>query len=175
MRILALVPLLLAAACSGESEADPKAADAASKANLQLAAGQWETTAEYDNVEVTDGTEPAIKAAVGEKVTGGVCVAEGEGKKPQPSLFAAEGDSCTYQNFYMSRGRLNADMRCRREGVSGDIMLAVQGTYTADSFDLTTDTRTILSGPGDIAASGKLTGRRAGECTPADSGETTAA
>lgn len=165
MRMLALVPLLLVAACSEEAATDANAAGAADKAKLQLAAGQWETTAEYDNVRVTEGTTPAIKAVAGEKVAGGACVGEEEGKKPQPALFAAQGDDCTYQNFYMSRGRINADMRCRREGASGDIMVAVQGTYTADSFDLTTDTRTIFAGSGDIAATGKMTGRRVGECS----------
>lgn len=163
MRMLAFVPLLLVAACSEEKAADSGAA--ADKSKLELAAGQWETTAEYDNVRVTEGTTPAVKAVVGEKVAGSACVGEGEGKKPQPALFAAPGDSCTYQNFYMSRGRINADMRCRREGVSGDIMVAVQGTYTADSLDLTTDTRTVLAGSGDIAATGKMTGRRVGECS----------
>lgn len=174
MRMLALVPLLLAAACSGDAGADQKAADAAAKQAMQLNAGQWETTAAYDNVTVIEGTTPAIEAAVGEPVAGGACVGEGEGKKPQPALFAAAGDSCTWQNFYMSRGRINADMRCSRDGAAGDIMLAVQGTYTADSFDLTTNTRTILVGPGDIEATGTLTGRHAGQCTAAPAADTAA-
>lgn len=167
MRTLTLVPLLVLAACSDNAGADQKAADAAAKANLTLAAGQWETTAKYDNVTVVEGTEPAIKAAVGEAATASACVGEAEGKKPQPALFAAAGDTCTYQNFYMARGRINADMRCRRDGAEGDIMVMVQGTYDTDSFDLTTDTRTILAGAGDIHATGTLTGRHAGQCTAA--------
>lgn len=166
MRILALVPLLLAAACSGDAGADREAADAAARKAMALNAGQWRTSAQYSDVKVVDGDTPAIEAAVGEATTASACVGEAEGKKPRPELFAAAGDSCTWQNFYMSRGRINADMRCRRDGASGDIMVALQGTYTADSFDLETNTRTVLSGPGDIEATGTLTGRHAGACAP---------
>lgn len=166
MRMLAFVPLLLAAACSEGAAPDAKAED---KAALQLAAGQWETTAKYDAVTVTEGDTSAIPAAEGEARTGAACLAEADAKRPDPALFATAGDSCAWQNFYMSRGKLNADMRCSREGVPGDIMVAVQGSYTADSFDLTTDTRTILAGPGDIQATGTMTGRLTGPtCAPAE-------
>lgn len=168
MRMLALVPLLLVAACSEDAGADQKATDAAAKKAMRLSAGQWETTAQYSTINVTEGDTPAIEAAINTPMTGTGCVEEAEAKKPEPALFAAEGDSCSYQNFYMSRGRLTADMRCSREGVPGEIMVSLQGNYTADSFELTTDTRTILAGPGDIQAAGTLTGRRTGPtCAPA--------
>ena len=166
MRMLALVPLLLVAACSEQADADQKGAAAAKKA-MQFSAGQWETTAQYTAVKVTEGTTPGIEAAVNTPLAGAGCVGEAEAKKPKPALFAAEGDSCSYQNFYMSRGRLTADMRCSREGVPGEIMVSLQGSYTADSFELASDTRTILAGPGDIEAAGTITGRRTGPtCTP---------
>lgn len=174
MRTLALIPLLLAAACSDSGGAGQKTDDAAAKKAMELNAGQWQTSAQFSDVKVVDGETPAIKAAVGETMTATACVGEAEGKKPQAALFAAAGDSCTWQNFYMSRGRINGDMRCRRDGASGDIMVSMQGTYTADSFEVATDTRTVLSGPGDIEATGTMTGRHAGACTAEAAAETAA-
>jgi hypothetical protein len=114
-----------------------------------------------------DEGPPAIQAETGSKATISNCVGQGEGRKPPAAVLAGlDNAACEYQNIYMSRGRLNASMTCTRPGLSGNILVSTQGTYTDKSFDLTSNTRTLLATDGDVSFDSKLTGRHAGACTP---------
>lgn len=167
MRVIAFSSLLLLAACSEGGAADQKEA-AVDKSKLVLAAGQWETISEVTNLTKEDDGAPAMKLDKGSKATVSNCVGEAEGKKPPAAVLAGiENASCEYQNIYMSRGRLNASITCTRPDLSGKILVSTQGTYTGNSFDLTSNARTMLVTDGDISFDAKLTGRHAGACTPA--------
>ena len=161
MRLIALTPLLILAACSEGSE--PKKADATAAAK-QLSAGQWEMTSEVTNVTQRDEGTPAIKVTQGDKTTSSVCIAEADAKKPQAALFASEGSECTHRDMYMSNGRINATLACKRPGLSGEIATLVNGNYTADTIEGTAVTETSLVGEGDVKIESKLTGKRVGDC-----------
>jgi hypothetical protein len=168
MRFIGFASLLALAACSdGAGKDETKAAD---KSKLQLAAGQWETVSEVTNMTSEDQGAPAIKAETGSKTTTSNCVGEAEGKKPPAATLAGlDNASCEYQNIYMSKGRLNASMICTRPGLSGNILVSTQGTYTDKSFELTSNSRTMLATDGDISFDSRVTGRHTGACTPAAS------
>ncbi|TFI57448.1 DUF3617 family protein [Sphingomonas parva] len=159
MRGLMLASLCLVAACSGGEE---KKAEDTAAAPAAPGAGQWETTFETTAFRSTDGKTPAVKAAVGDKVTGAACVAAGEESKPAPALLVGEGYDCTYSTSYIKEGRVNAQLSCKREGVSGDIQMSVSGTSTADSFEGTVDTNSYLPGDGDFSMSRKVVAKRTG-------------
>jgi hypothetical protein len=159
MRLNALVPLLLLAACSDTAEADQKAKAAADKASLKLAAGQWETTTEITKVDAKDDSTPVLKTG---RTVITSCIGESEGKKPAAPVLAGMED-CTYQNAYLARGRVNATMTCAVEG--GQIHVSSEGQYGADSFETNAELLTYLSGSGDSAATAKISGRRTGTCT----------
>ena len=163
MRSLALLPLLVLAACGG-AEAEQKTADTT---NLKMTAGKWALASEVTSVDSLDKTPPAIKAAVGDKGTAEECLAATDLEKPQPTLFVGNDmGECKYDSFYMSRGRLNAAVGCKKEGLVGNIQVSVEGTYTADSFDVLARTQTALAGPGDVAIARKVKGsmKTAGAC-----------
>ena len=162
MRLIALTPFLLLAACSGGEE--PKKAEADAPAT-QLSAGQWEVTSEVTQVTKRDEAPPAINAPEGSSTTTSICVPEADAKKPPPALFAREGFDCTYRDIYMSGGRINATLGCKSPGLSGDISTVVNGSYTADTIEGTSVTETRLVGSGDVKIAAKLTGRRTGACT----------
>jgi hypothetical protein len=164
MRLSALVPLLVLAACS-EGSAPTKAEEAEAPAAAQLGSGQWEMTTEVTKVTQRDQGTPLIKMAEGSKTTRSSCVAEAELKKPQPALFAPEKFECTHRDFYMSGGRVNATMACTYPGTTGEIATSVNGSYTGDTIEATTSTETLLTGQGDVRIDAKLTGRRTGACT----------
>ena len=167
MRATITIPLLLLAACSGDAGADQKAKADTDKAALALAGGQWETTTEFTQITSQDNGEPVLKA--GEKIVASTCVGEGEGKKPPAVVLAGvkEG-SCSYDNLYMSRGRLNATISCTQPGLAGKLMVSADGSYTADSFETAGDVQTYLTTDGDARGAAKITGRRTGACAPAD-------
>lgn len=163
MRILIAGSILMLAACGGGEAEKNTAADTT---NLALAPGQWETVIELGEVASQDNGTPVMKQ--GERMTASACIAEGEGKKPAPAIMAGIGDGeCSYDNIYMSRGKLNATLSCTRPGLNGKVMISSSGTYTADSFQSEGDVQTYLSSDGDVRAAAKISGRRTGECTAA--------
>lgn len=165
MRLLAFASLLILAGCSEEPGGGNKAAGGADKASLKLAAGQWETVSEVTDMKQEDQGAPAMKADAGTKMTVSNCIGEAEGKKPPASVLAGiEGADCQYQNIYMSRGKLNASMSCTRPGLSGQILVSTEGSYTDKSFDLTSNVRTMLATDGDISFNAKVVGRHIGAC-----------
>ena len=170
MRSLAFASLLVLGACS-EGASENKAAEE-DKTNLQLAAGQWETVSEVTGMRKQDKGAPAMKADKGTKMEVQACVAETEAKKPPPALLAGlENATCTYQNIYMSRGRINASMTCKRPGLNGQLLVSTNGTYTDKSFDMTSTVNTLLAGEGDISFESKVTGRQTGACAAGAAGK----
>ena len=165
MRSLALIPLLLAVACSGGSEA-PKQEEQAAAAE-KLDSGPWELATEVTQFAKSDQGTPKIDTPVGTKATTTHCIAEAESTKPQPGLFGGEKDECTYGNdFYMSAGRLSATVNCNRPGLSGNVATRADVDFTATTMEGTLSTTTYLTTDGDVRITSKLTGRRVGVCTP---------
>jgi hypothetical protein len=170
MRSLALLPLLILAACSdgGDHPAAESKAKAEAARNLQLASGQWQVSTEVTRFSTQDSGPPKINTPVGTKQEASACVADGEGKKPDPVLLAGQEDyECEYSNFYMSSGTLNAQLNCRREGLAGEVRMTVDGTYTADTIEAEQSISSFLSGTGDVTMQTRLTARRTGPTCPA--------
>jgi hypothetical protein len=166
MRASIMIPFFLAlAACSGDGGAD-KSGEAVAPASFP--AGQWQARWEVTAMRSTDGNIPAVKAKVGDKEEGAGCVQPAATDRPDPALFSGPGYQCTYQSSYIKDGMLTAALTCTRKGVTGQMGMNIQGSYTANSFDGVVDTTTFLPGPGDFAMSRKVSGRRVGpSCAPA--------
>jgi hypothetical protein len=166
MRLFILTPLLVLAACS-EGDQAPKN-DEKAPAPKQFTAGQWDMTSEVTKVTQRDKGAPALPGAEGSKTTTSSCVAEADVKKPQPALFVGEALDCTNRDVYLSRGRVNATLTCKKAGTPGEVAAIINGNYTADSFEGTSVIETSFVGEGDVKMESKLTGRRTGECTAAE-------
>jgi len=165
MRLLLIVPLCFAAAaCSGGDEA----ANQSAEAPATLPAGTWQAEFEVKRFASADQTTPALKAKQGDKEKASSCVPEAQRATPAPELFAGAGYACTYQNSYIKDGMINATIQCTRPELKGQINMAVQGNYTADSFEATVDSTSYLPGPGDFTMSRKVKGKLTpGACQPA--------
>jgi hypothetical protein len=167
MRNLTILSACLLAACGGGAE--EKKAEETVAANME--AGQWETSFEVRSIRSTDKTQPALKAAAGDKETGSACIAAGSGASPPGELFAGPGYKCQTRNAYNRNGRINTQLKCTKSGISGDIMMTVQGTYTGTSFEGTVDTLTYLPGRGDFEMSRTVSGRKTGASCAGASGK----
>ncbi|HEY0147599.1 MAG TPA: DUF3617 family protein [Allosphingosinicella sp.] len=155
--LFTLSACLLAAACSGGGE-EKKVEEAA--ANME--AGQWTADFEVTAIRSTDKTTPALEAKVGDKETGGACIAAGSEATPPGELFAGPGYTCATQSSYVRNGRANVSLKCSRPGISGDIMHTLQASYTGTTFEGTVETITYLPGQGDFEMSRKISGRKTG-------------
>lgn len=163
MRALALIPLLIVAACgeagTSRNEAAPKAAKASS-----IAAGQWELTAEVTGFEAADEGAPKINTPVGTRTTETVCV--GAEARPPVELFSGPGYDCSYGEYYLRNGRANITLNCRREGTSGQIPVTVDGQIRDSEIELTRNVQTYFTTDGDVRIESRVTGRRSGDCAP---------
>jgi len=159
MRKMAWMGLAILAGCS-----DGSTQNVAAPAAEQLHAGQWEIASEVLSMKSADKGVPAIKLAAGSKSTTTSCIAKDEVARPQASLFAGDGKTCSYDRFYMTDGDLSAATTCRQKNLDGTINSSIQGSFTADTFTATVTTATYLTGSGDVQMTTKLSGRRIGEC-----------
>lgn len=152
--------VLMLAACG--SEAPKKEEAATDEAPETLPAGLYEVSAEVTALSSTDKSTPATKLKQGDKQVVKACV--GEGGKPEPALLAEEGDKCEVKNSYIHYGRMSAQMSCTREGVSGLVMPAMNGSYSKDGFEGDINTLTYFSADGDYRMTRKVTAKRVGDC-----------
>jgi hypothetical protein len=164
MRALALLPLLLAASC-GDGATENQAAPAADTP----AAGQWALTSEVTRFRKTDQGRARIDTPVGTHASQNVCV--GAGGRLPTELFSGDNFTCTYGSYYVRRGHANVSLTCHREGLAGDILMSVDGTFADGTISLHRNLRTILAGDGDVELDADISGRRTGACTPAPAGE----
>lgn len=164
MRALALLPLLFVASC-GDGAAENKAAPAVAAPSP----GQWELTSQVTRFRKADQGAARIDTPVGTRATQSLCVAAG-GRLPT-EMFSGDGFACGYGNYYVRNGRANVTLNCRREGLTGEIPMTVDGTFGADSIALHRNLRTVLTSDGDVEIDADVTGRRTGACTPAAASE----
>lgn len=158
MRTLVMVaPLLALAACGGEPEAPKEPA-----VPTKLPAGEWEVASLVEKLRPTDAAAPALALKQGETTIHKACVAA-DGT-PETGLWLAAKDDCAASSVYIKDGRINGSWTCKRSGKSGQVMPAVDGKYTADSFEVVVTTGTYLSGGGNYELTQKMTGKRLGDC-----------
>lgn len=164
MRALALLsaaalPILALAACG---ETAPEQNETKAEKARSLEPGQYEVTSEVTAFRVTEEGDAQIKAEQGARATETICVEPGE--QVAARLFAGEGYDCDYTNYWLRNGRINSTLNCRRAGLSGNVAMSIEGTFEADSFDVTRRLTSFLHGPGDVEITSRLTGRRTGDC-----------
>jgi hypothetical protein len=170
MRKIWLLAMAGVAACSGDGGSET--ANKVDPASIKLEPGEWELTSEITNMTLADKGSAAMPMKVGMKTTTTSCITPEQVEQPQPTLFSNSKDTCTYKNFYMSRGRLVASMSCKQPGMDGEVQMSVEGKYTNSSMEVTTELATSLVGPGDVKVNAKMTGKRLGDC-PAEPAEPT--
>ena len=168
-KLLCSAGLALAlAACGSRQPAAPAAGE--EEAPAALAAGLYEVSAEVTQLASTDQTTPATKLKQGDKQTIRACVST-DGK-PAPELLAEEGDKCEIKNSYIRNGRMSAQMSCKREGMSGEVMPAMMGSFTKDGFEGDISTMTYFVKDGDYRMTRAVTAKRVGDCPAGDATKT---
>jgi hypothetical protein len=163
MRSLIVVPIVALAACGGGAPEQNNMAASAPPA--AIAPGLWTLQSEVTTFALTDPPgPPAIDTPAGTRATETVCV--GPGETPPPELFGGAGNDCHGNSIYARNGRLSVQMICTRAGLSGNIMVGVDGSFTGDGIEYERDVRTNLATDGDVQMTLHVTGRRGGDCTP---------
>jgi hypothetical protein len=156
-RLMMVMGVTMALSACGSEPEVPKAAAASA-----LTAGLYEVSSEVTSLASTDNSTPATTVKQGEKSSWRACVPADS--KPSPELLAEPGDKCEIKNSYIRNGRMSAQMSCTREGVSGQVMPAMMGSFKADSFEGDISTLTYFTGEGDYRLVRKVNAKRVGDC-----------
>ena len=161
--INAVAGAALVAGCSGESAQQQNAVEETAKAPEP---GEYELTANVDQVRSTDKTTPATSLKAGAAAPAKRACVAADGAL-DPKLFAEASDTCTVTESYVRNGRMSVQLRCKRAGQSGDVMQRVDGNFTKDSFEAQIIGSTSFGGSGDYAMTRSATAKRVGDCSAA--------
>jgi hypothetical protein len=168
---------LALAACGGSEKSGGNGSAAAgggsgsasaSGSGVSLQPGEWEMKTEVVNV-TAEGLPPGI--AEGMKAQGGTssktCMTPEEAKGPKAENFAQNNaGNCKSEAFTWSGGRIKGKTTCTGEQGAGSSVVTMDGTYSAQSIDMTMKSETDVAGKG-LTMEMRLSGRRLGECTAA--------
>ncbi|WP_213981293.1 DUF3617 domain-containing protein [Sphingomonas sp. dw_22] len=186
-RLIAALPLLALAACNQQSTADSAAktgevsltnaapsevarqAQAAGPAHF--APGEWETTVEIVGMDMPgmasmppqmrDQMKKSLMAANRSVKT---CVTPEQAAKPQADMLTGKTDGrCTYRNYTMANGRIDATLACSGPR-GGEMTQTIAGTFTDASFTLASEVHSSGGPGGSMNMKARTTGKRIGDC-----------
>jgi hypothetical protein len=149
----------------------------------RLPAGRWEATASLDTIDapgLPEAQKEQLRQMMAQQMksqASAQCYRDDGGdqlKQMRDSLTAGANQGganmeCQFGNGdRMSGGVMRVEATCRPPGAPMQIRTKVDGTYTADAMDATMEVFMEGTQPGgeqrQIRLTGKLTGRRVGDC-----------
>lgn len=174
---IALMPLLLLAACGDGATVDKKDASTAevaksvADAGMKLKPGRWEMTMNFKKFDI-EGMPPEAKQAMqqmmAESRTFNSCLTKEEAERPDGGFFGQQGEDCRYDSFTMGGGKIDATMTCTGKGSGGEpgagAKMKMTGTYSAEAYDMTMDMNGKAPNGKTMAMQMALTSRYAGDC-----------
>jgi len=148
------------AAGNAGSASTPVTATAAE--GLKLRPGLYETAMEMS----VSGLPPEVaKRMGGTKMTSRSCITPEEANRPSGEMFGGDkAQGCKSENLAYAGGRIHGAMSCPARNGGGASEFSMDGTYSAEAFDIRT--RIVAHGAGSQAMTmeGHTVGRRVGEC-----------
>lgn len=178
-RYLCIAPALAAlAACGSDPQVDATNASVedvaeqvreASNSDLFIQPGRWVSTVRFESIKAPGmpaGAEAQMKKMMGEGRSVESCLTEEEAQRPREGFFAgAQSDQCRYDHFTMKDGRIDARMRCSRDGVAQ--VMDMTGSYSPTRYEMRM--KTSLEGAPEPASGMtmqmRIEAQRTGECS----------
>jgi len=154
--LLAAAALPLAACDSGPSvkaenatagEVAEQMADAGGTGSF-VNPGKWESKVTIEDISMPGMPPEAaaqMKGMVGNAQATQSCLTPEEAKRPKEDFFSSGQTGCRYDHFTMSGGKIDAAMKCTREGGTQEMQMA--GTYSGDSYSMVMQTAATGQGP----------------------------
>jgi hypothetical protein len=135
-------------------------------AGLHFQPGRWESTMKFVKLDM-EGMPPeanaAMQKAMGQDHTFASCLTKEEAEKPGSKFFGQTDQDCKYDTFSMGGGKIDAKMRCKT--AHGAQIMTMNGTYTADTYDMTMS----INGTGPegkaMSMSMAMSAKHSGACT----------
>jgi len=163
---------LLVAGCSSpdsveaENESAESVAEKVAKSNIRPRPGRWESTMKILKLDIPDMPPEAqqmMKQHMSAAQTSLNCLTPEEAAKPDAEFFQQNSSGCTYENFQMAGGKLDAKMTCEENGAKQ--MMEMSGTYSEESYNLNVSADGVGPNGQAMSMAMSIASRRVGECT----------
>jgi hypothetical protein len=130
---------------------------------LKLRPGLYESSTDMK----IEGLPPQLaKVMNGTKMTDRSCVTPEEANRPSSELFGGKkAEGCQQKDLVYAGGRIHGVLICPAKSGGEASQVTMDGTYSADSFDMHTRIVTHGAGSQGMAMEGHMTAHRVGECT----------
>lgn len=129
--------------------------------------GRWRTTMTINDIAIPGmptGLAGEIKKSMAEEGSFEHCVTPEDAKRPKEGFFAGEqARDCRYEKFEMGGGKIDMLMHCA--GVGGRQTLAMNGTYSPQSYRMTVASNMGAAGSNPVTFNATMDSRRVGVCT----------
>ena len=118
--------------------------------------GQWEITTRMLAMEMPGMPAGLVKSMIGKPMTIRHCLSAADAASDPQALLRKSGANCSYGNFRMSGGTVDATMSCKQ---GGNVMTGrTSGRYTPTSYDMTSQMSTSSGMKSTSTATGKWIG-----------------
>ena len=173
-RVMMIAATLALAGCDqgkvDEKNATPaEVASAVAKADaIKFTPGRWESTVTVASMEMP-GMPPearsGMQGALGKQSSYATCLTKQAAEKPAADFFAKDAKDCTYDHFTMGGGKIDAAMRCSKDGASrNEIAMSMAGTYDPTHYDMAMETRIEAGVAGPMTMKMKVASAHVGAC-----------
>ena len=183
---LAVVPLVMLAACDNSPKVKAENASVAEVANkvreaggddaMTVRPGQWESSVELESIDIPGMPPQAaaqMKKTMATVATGHKsCLTEEQARRPKEDFFAGTEGNCRYDKFSMDGGKMTGTMRCTSPQGGGTQLVEFDGTYGPEEYRMRMASTVEGASPaGPMKMVMNMTSKRVGDCgakTPAN-------
>lgn len=137
-------------------------------ADVRMKPGKWAMTAVIEKIEMpgmTPEMAAAFSSSTGKETKFESCLTQAEANRPAGEFFGGDknGD-CTYENFTMSGGKIDAKANCKIGAMQQTI--AMNGEFGEEAFNLrqTVETDGPPGSTGKMKAVVRIDSKRVGDC-----------
>ena len=160
--------VLVLAACGKSGGGNESSGGGLLGGGVSLQPGEWEMKTEVVNVAAEGlpaGMAEGMKKSASS--TTRTCMTPEEAKGPKGDLFAGDkSGNCKSEGFSWSGGKISGKTTCTGQGGVGKTVMTMDGSYAAQTMDMTMKSETDLAGK-PMTMEMRITGRRVGECSAA--------
>lgn len=149
------------------NESAESVAEKVAKSDIAVrpAPGRWESTVKIEKLEIPNLPPQAretMQHQMGSAQNFASCLTPEQAAKPNAGFFQQGASGCTYDNFSMSDGKIDATMTCNHGG--GKQKMSMSGTYGPESYTIAINSDATMPGGMNMTMIMSVAAKRVGEC-----------
>ena len=174
--LMVAVAALAMSACSdkgADADGDGKVSDAEAKAEMAdggkmtMQPGEWETKISFSEIEakgLPPQTQQAMKTKMAEGMSTKSCMTKEQSEKPGSDFFGAPPQAnCTFDELNRSGDGMKVSMTCK-PSPNMTVKSKMDGTFGKTTYSMKIEQSTEGPPMGAIKMTGKIEGKRLGDC-----------